>query len=176
MEMPTCQNCGSKNENGAKFCRNCGKEIIIDEVNDNINQNPGSEIVVKEELNEKYCRNCGFKIPDDTIKYCPSCGAPTSPTAQANEPGMVLKPGKSPVLAAILSFFIIGLGQLYIGLTKKGILLFIAAIVCGILGLIIIGWILWLIVWLYAIYDAYNSANKMNRGVGVKDTIDLHDL
>ena len=89
---------------------------------------------------------------------------------------MVLKPGKSPVLAAILSFFIIGLGQLYIGLTKKGILQFIAAIVCGILGLIIIGWILWLIVWLYAIYDAYNSANKMNRGVGVKDTIALHDL
>ena len=62
------------------------------------------------------------------------------------------------------------------GLTKKGIILFIAAVVSGILTLFIIGWILWLIVWGYAIYDAYNSANKMNMGVGVQDTIDFNDL
>ena len=42
--------------------------------------------------------------------------------------------------------------------------------------LIIIGWITWLIVWGYAIYDAYNSANKINMGIHVNDTIDLNDL
>lgn len=174
--MSTCQNCGNENEDEAKFCKNCGKEILVEEVDENINQNPGSDIVVSEVVNEKYCKQCGFKIPDDNIKFCPSCGAPTSKTMNANEQGLVLKPGKSAFLAALLSFFIIGLGQVYIGLTKKGIMLFIAAIVCGILGLVIIGWILWLIVWIYAIYDAYNSANRMNEGIGVKDTIDFNDL
>ncbi|MDO5809936.1 MAG: zinc-ribbon domain-containing protein [Methanobrevibacter sp.] len=122
------------------------------------------------------CKNCGFEIKDENIKFCPACGAPTSPESQVNDPNLVVTNGKNPILAAILSFFIVGLGQIYLGLTKKGIILFIAAVVSGILTLFIIGWILWLIVWGYAIYDAYNSANKMNMGVGVQDTIDFNDL
>ena len=62
------------------------------------------------------------------------------------------------------------------GLTKKGILLFFGAIVSGVLMLILIGWITWLLVWGYAIYDAYNSANKMNEGIAVEDTIDFNNL
>nr|WP_294999106.1 zinc ribbon domain-containing protein [uncultured Methanobrevibacter sp.] len=157
--MVKCQNCGSEMEEGAKFCRNCG-----------------SEIAAETETNVKYCRKCGFELPDENIKFCPSCGASTSSELQEIAADLVLNAHKNPILAAILSFFIIGLGQIYIGLTKKGIILFVSAIVCGILGLIIIGWILWIIVWIYGIYDAYNSANKMSMGIGVKDTIDFNDL
>ncbi len=122
------------------------------------------------------CKKCGFELKDENIKFCPSCGAPTSPSSQVNDPNLVVNGDKNPILAAILSFLIVGLGQIYLGLTKKGIILFAAAIVSGILTLLVIGWILWLIVWGYSIYDAYNSANKMNMGVGVQDTIDFNDL
>lgn len=117
------------------------------------------------------CKNCGFEMKDENIKFCPSCGAPTSGETQVN-----ISNNKNPILAAILSFLIIGLGQIYLGLTKKGIMLLIAAVISGFLMLIIIGYVLWLIIWIYAIYDAYNSANKINMGVHVQDTIDLHDL
>ena len=131
-------------------------------------QNCGSEV----EDGAKFCRNCGSEIvPEEHnvsgTKFCANCGFEMSAVGNAD---------KSPVLAAILSFLIVGLGQIYLGLTKKGIILFVAAIVSGILMLVLIGWITWLIVWGYAIYDAYNSGEKMNRGIAVADTIDFNNL
>ena len=159
--MVKCQNCGLEVDDKVKFCANCGSEIIREESN--------------EADHTKFCANCGFKMNNE-IKFCPSCGAPTSPSSHVNDSSLVVNHGKSPILAAILSFFIIGLGQIYLGLIKKGIILFVLAILGGILTFFIVGWIFWLLVWIYAIYDAYNSANKMNMGVGVADTIDLNDL
>jgi TM2 domain-containing membrane protein YozV len=92
------------------------------------------------------------------------------------QPQGVVNSNKSPILGAILSFLIIGLGQVYLGLTKKGIILFVLAIVSGFLMLLFVGYILWLLVWLYAIYDGYNSANKMNNGIAVEDTLDFNNL
>ena len=160
--MVTCQNCGNEVEEGVKLCKNCGSEIIQDET------------TVEEQI--KHCSNCGFEIKGN-VKFCPSCGFSTSEEVQnVNSSSGVCNPNKSAGLAALLSFLIIGLGQVYIGLTKKGILLFVAAIVSGVLMLFLIGWILWLLVWGYAIYDAYNSANKMNEGIAVEDTIDFNNL
>ena len=110
------------------------------------------------------------------MKILSSARHPTSPESRAVVQNTVPTNQKSPALAAILSFLIVGLGQIYLGLTKKGILLFIGAVISGFLMLIIIGWITWLIVWGYAIYDAYNSANKINMGIHVNDTIDFNDL
>lgn len=70
---------------------------------------------------------------------------------------------KNPGLAAVLSFFIIGLGQIYNGQIGKGILLFGCAIVCGFLTLILIGYLLLPFLWLYGIYDAYKTADKLNK-------------
>jgi TM2 domain-containing membrane protein YozV len=116
-------------------------------------------------------------MPKST-KFCPECGTSTDgvPRVVNNPTNAVVNSDKSPGLAALLSFFIVGLGQVYIGLTKKGILLFIGALISGVLMLFIIGWITWLIVWGYAIYDAYNSAEKMRNGIAVEDTIDIDNL
>ena len=162
--MVTCQSCGSEVDEGAKFCKNCGSEVIVEEENENISET-------------KFCANCGFEMPKST-KFCPECGTSTDGVAQAvkNTNNAVINPDKSSGLAALLSFLIIGLGQIYIGLTKKGIILFIAAIISGVLMMVIIGWITWLIVWGYAIYDAYNSAEKMKNGIAVQDTIDIDNL
>lgn len=160
--MISCQSCGSEVEQGAKFCKNCGSEIIIEE--ENVNET-------------KFCANCGFEMPKST-KFCPECGNATDNAPQVinNTNGTVMNADKSPGLAAVLSFLIVGLGQIYLGLTKKGIILFVAAVISGVLMLFVIGWITWLIVWVYAIYDAYNSGEKMRNGIAVEDTIDIDNL
>ena len=156
--MVTCKNCGEEVRDEAKFCQNCGSEVVIEE----------------DLTGTKYCSNCGFEMPKAT-KFCPECGTPTEKAPQVVK-ASIANSDKSPGLAAILSFFIVGLGQVYLGLTKKGIILFLAAVVSGVLMLLIIGWITWLIVWGYSIYDAYNSAEKMNQGIAVEDTIDFDNL
>lgn len=158
--MKTCPKCGSEVIDEAKFCKNCGSEIIQE-------QNESNQT--------KFCSKCGFEM-DINTKFCPQCGMSTTAQPVAGQPQGVVNSNKSPILGAILSFLIIGLGQVYLGLTKKGIILFVLAIVSGFLMLLFVGYILWLLVWLYAIYDGYNSANKMNNGIAVEDTLDFNNL
>lgn len=67
---------------------------------------------------------------------------------------------KSPVAAAIASFFIPGLGQLYNGEKLSRALIFLGGFLIGTILLFIPG----LIVWLYGIYNAYTTANLINAG------------
>ena len=156
MEKIFCNQCGEELDASAKFCKNCGTELVEES-----NQN-------------KFCSNCGVEM-DSNAKFCPECGHPTNGVQQKTGAAAVNQP-KSPLLALILSFLIVGLGQIYLGLIKKGLLLIFAAIISAFLTLIYIGFILWVIVWIYAMYDAYNSAEKINNGIEVKDTIDFNNL
>lgn len=62
------------------------------------------------------------------------------------------------ILAAILSFFIPGLGQAIAGDVKKGIVLFIGAIVLAIiLSFIFRHWIVMIIDLIYSLYAAYDA-------------------
>ncbi len=70
-----------------------------------------------------------------------------------------IKYPKNPAIAGILSFFFFGLGQIYNGENKKGILLFFGTYI-GFAALILPG----IIIWMYGIYDAYKTAKKMNIG------------
>jgi len=94
------------------------------------------------------CNRCGKNIcPECQIKvkeefYCKEC-------ASAKISGEV-KISRSPVLAAILSFVIGGLGQIYNGQVGKGLIIFLTS---------------WLIIpWIIGIFDAYNTAAKINDG------------
>ncbi len=76
---------------------------------------------------------------------------------------MEVKNMVNAILAAILSFFIPGLGQALAGDIKKGVIFFVIAIVLGfilgwIFGMGIITYIVALLYDLYAAYDAYNMA------------------
>lgn len=71
---------------------------------------------------------------------------------------------KNPGLAAVLSFFFAGLGQIYNGQIGKGFGLMAAAVVCGVLCTVIIGFFLLPFVWGFGIYDAYKTAEKINQG------------
>ena len=194
--MVTCQNCGTELEDGAKFCKNCGSQIIEKQdenkedaefkicdncgfkVDEDIKFCPkcGSKVTEKQDADStaqefKFCANCGFKM-DKNNKFCPNCGSsPDNP-----QPTMPIQSDKSSGLAAVLSFLIIGLGQIYLGLTKRGLILFVLAVISGFLMLIYIGWIIWLFVWIYAIYDAYNSGEKIKNGEYVEDTLNMDNL
>lgn len=66
----------------------------------------------------------------------------------------------SPFVAVVLSFFVPGLGQFYTGQLIKAVLLFVAAVIFGILCTILIGIPFYLIVWLYSMFDAYTVAKN----------------
>lgn len=72
---------------------------------------------------------------------------------------------KNPGLAAVLSFFYMGLGQIYNGQIAKGILFIIAYSISWILIILVIGLITTPILFVYGIWDAYKSAEKINRDI-----------
>lgn len=66
------------------------------------------------------------------------------------------------ILAAILSFFIPGLGQAVYGDIKRGAIFFVIAVVLGVIASLIFRyWIMTIISLIYAIYAAYD-AYQMN--------------
>jgi TM2 domain-containing membrane protein YozV len=72
---------------------------------------------------------------------------------------------KNPGLAAVLSFFYMGLGQIYNGQLAKGIFFIIMYSVSWVLMLVLVGFITTPILWIYGMYDAYKSAEKINGDI-----------
>jgi TM2 domain-containing membrane protein YozV len=106
----------------------------------------------------KFCSNCGKSI-DEKAEICPHCGvrvkeAPTHTHVEK----------KSTGIAAVLSFLIPGLGQIYNGQIGKGILFIIVGVILFLTIFIFIGIILYPLFWIFNIYDAYNTAKQINAG------------
>ena len=66
---------------------------------------------------------------------------------------------KSPFLAAILSLFIVGIGQMYNGQIGKGILMMIG---CVLLWTVLLGWI----INIWSIIDAFSVASRKREAYG----------
>ncbi|MDX1520052.1 MAG: NINE protein [Anaerolineae bacterium] len=72
-------------------------------------------------------------------------------------------PPKNAVIAAILSFLLLGgVGQIYLGQTKKGIILIVATIVLSCVG---VG----LILPILGAIDAYMMGEKLQKGEAIGD-------
>ncbi len=69
---------------------------------------------------------------------------------------------KNPGVAAVLSFFYCGLGQIYNGQIFKGILMFVAYSISILLMYVMIGFITTPILWIWGMYDAYRKAERIN--------------
>lgn len=69
---------------------------------------------------------------------------------------------KNPGLAAVLSFFWMGLGQIYNGQLAKGIAFIIGYSISWVLMFLVIGFITTPLLFIYGIWDAYRSAEKIN--------------
>ncbi len=102
----------------------------------------------------KFCHNCGNEI-DAKAEICPNCGV----RVKASTTGP-----KNSGVAAVLSFFWMGLGQIYNGEIGKRILFIIFYIISIALCFVLIGFITTPLLWIYGIYDAYKTAEKINIG------------
>ena len=76
---------------------------------------------------------------------------------------------KNMIIAIILSFLITGLGLVYGGLIKRGIVSFVIALIIGLLNMYVssIFWILGLIWALYILYDTYQCTNAINNNQAI---------
>ena len=106
---------------------------------------------------------------DENAHICPDCGV--------NQPGYDMNQQlnsntyqqtvyqlKNPGIAAVLSAFFVGFGQIYNGQIAKGLVFMLFYLVSIVLIFVIIGFITTPILWIYGIYDAYNTAKRINSG------------
>ena len=70
---------------------------------------------------------------------------------------------KDPGLAAVLSFFHAGLGQIYNGEIFKGLLYIVIQFVNFLLIFVFIGLITWPLFWIWGMIEAYNTAQDINE-------------
>ncbi|PUB10212.1 hypothetical protein [Paenisporosarcina sp. OV554] len=70
---------------------------------------------------------------------------------------------KNPGIAAVLSFFWTGVGQIYNGQIMKGLILIVVQMINAALMFVLIGFITFPLVWIWGIYDAYKEADRMNK-------------
>ncbi len=73
------------------------------------------------------------------------------------------KTDKNPGMAAILSFFLMGLGQAYNGETAKAVVFLILYAVSIFLTFFLIGFITIPLLWIWSMVDAYRSSIKKNQ-------------
>jgi len=152
-----------------------------------------------------YCNRCG-KENRDGVNFCYACG---QPLGQFQNPGFA-NPGycnppyqsyqygspaqlvehKDTVVAFLLALILPGVGHLYAGEVKKGIVILAFFIIVGIAaivafvgmfmtfgmggdtssatGLIIVVLIISVVIWLYQVYDAYQAALRFNVAHGLR--------
>jgi len=75
---------------------------------------------------------------------------------------------KNPGVAAVLSFFVTGLGQIYNGQILKGVLFIIIQAINWLLMYVIIGFITAPLFWIWGMVDAYRTAERINASNKVK--------
>lgn len=69
---------------------------------------------------------------------------------------------KNPGVAAVLSFFFMGLGQIYNGQIGKGVVFIVLYAVSIVLMFVIIGFVTTPILWIWGMVDANKSAQRIN--------------
>ena len=179
--MVICQDCG-KEVPKDKFCKNCGAYLgdieempVIEEV-PAIEETEASEVSEEtsvpgpvESANVNFCHNCGSKITGN-FKFCPNCGQDLNDKV-LESPKTVASSEKNIILAIILSVILPGLGQIYLGLDRKGAIFLIAYVVSAILILFLIGFLLCTVIWIWALIDTIISTNSINKGEEVVDKL-----
>ncbi|MGA2885223.1 MAG: zinc-ribbon domain and TM2 domain-containing protein [Halobacteriota archaeon] len=171
-----CRLCGAKLIADSKFCANCGQPIYeapttIQET-DYVDLRPQSaaQPVYQEQeyYPEEYKPSQAATAQSSALgpeAYPPAAAAPFSatPTPQQAPVPVYMADRKNPGVAAVLSFFWAGLGQIYNGQLAKGIGFIVLYAFCVLLIFAVIGFILVPIVWIIGIWDAYNTAKQYNE-------------
>ena len=123
-----------------------------------------------------HCENCGTKNAD-LAKFCTSCGSAIKSAVSSNsntfenikeqDDDLVFpsEPPKSPIVAALLSFLLSGVGQFYLGQKMKFLGIFVLAVLLFMSGVLIP---VMPLIWIAMIFDAYFIGCKLRKGKSVK--------
>jgi TM2 domain-containing membrane protein YozV len=84
---------------------------------------------------------------------------PVSPIQTAGQPPKFYK---NPGVATVLSFFFMGLGQIYNGEIGKGVLFILLYGISFLLMFVVIGFVTTPILWIWGMVDANKSAKRIN--------------
>ena len=187
MSKTYCLDCGAKLAPGAKFCSECGTEVdgagehetggtdasvsargtVTETTTTEPNASREEPTTAQERSSTArsetvFCRACGAEILARS-EICPECGVGQRGSGSPGE--------KNPGLAALLSFVLVGAGQLYNGDVVKGIVLMVAEFTLVSLILVTIWFLVGVVfvpillaLWVYAVWDAWDKAEKINRG------------
>ncbi len=149
-----------------KNCSYCKREIHIDvdpcPFCGKSNRTQTTVTSTKTESKTKYCMHCAAVI-DYRAEICPKCGVRIDKIPTPKEL-------KNPGLAAVLSFFFVGLGQIYCGQVGTALVFMIVGIICIIMSVTfvlsgnLIGFIFYPGFWAFNIYHAHQTAKKINVG------------
>lgn len=106
-----------------------------------------------------YCRECGKQVSSEASN-CPHCGVPRpvlpAPAEYQAQPPVYYAPPKrhDPVVAALLSLFLPGVGQMYKGEVGIGIALLIGTII-GYMACVVPGIVLHIVAIVHAAQDRW---------------------
>jgi TM2 domain-containing membrane protein YozV len=108
-----------------------------------------------------FCPNCGTKVPDDA-QFCPNCAAALQPQAAVSAPVAQGTRQTNTLVAVVLSVILSGLGQLYLGVRKRGLIFLV-------IGIVLIVWFtvigvgdIYPLFWAYGIYDTLKIAARVS--------------
>jgi TM2 domain-containing membrane protein YozV len=110
-----------------------------------------------------FCPRCGQPNLDGAL-YCRHCSARLP---EMDQPKVIIGAERSPGIAAVLSFFWCGLGQIYNGRIIKGVILMmlygLSWLMIHSIVLLPVGVICAVILWFYGMINAYREAERINR-------------
>ena len=171
-----CRHCGASLIPESKFCSSCGQPAqsapTTMQQTDYVDVSPQQP--AQHDYQQQVYYQDEYQQPQPATEQSsvlgqqvspPAVAAPlsTSPTPQQAPVGVYLADRKNPGVAAVLSFFWAGLGQIYNGQLAKGIGFIVLYAFCVLLIFVLIGIILVPIVWIIGIWDAYNTAKQYNE-------------
>ncbi|MBQ2637109.1 MAG: zinc ribbon domain-containing protein [Methanosphaera sp.] len=205
--MKKCHLCGYDNQDNVQFCLSCGSNLQItpqqepqadaNQNFDNTYQPDSNPQVEQQDIPQPNNQQSTYNQYDNNQYNNGPYNNGQYNNGQYN-PGQNPYPGgynaqvnqKNPALAALLSgiagFFIYllgGIGQLYLGLIKRGIVLCLVGLVPIILNFLVLNTMLTLVVLVlgiayvvYCAYDAYVCAKAINEGMSIPLLFGILDL
>ncbi|MFX1519633.1 MAG: zinc-ribbon domain-containing protein [Promethearchaeota archaeon] len=139
-----CSKCGAMNTTESNFCVSCGASLA-----------PPKEAIPPPSPPPPTAPPPPPPPPTDTAFY-------PAPTQMTDAQLMTVR--KNEALSVILTIVLAGLGHLYLGKIKRGLLFLIITIILITIGafLLFIPTIIW---YLYCIYDSYNLTKRYNEAL-----------
>jgi TM2 domain-containing membrane protein YozV/RNA polymerase subunit RPABC4/transcription elongation factor Spt4 len=153
-DAKACQFCGEMVRASAVKCRFCGSDLGGAALLEAAGAVPGPAAARAAAGN--IVLNAS---PAGGVREQPSIVIQNVQSSTANPVPLALK---SPGLAAVLSFFVTGLGQFYNGDIVKGLVLIVVQMVNVALMFVVVGFFTAFLTWVYGMVDAHNSAVRIN--------------